>query len=46
VRVPDEAAAGMAKVTISFNNWKNGRVVPLTMEMRVVEDEPRKSLAR
>jgi hypothetical protein len=45
VRAPDEAASGIAKVMISFDDWKDGRVLPITREMRVIEDEPRKSLA-
>jgi hypothetical protein len=42
VRVPDEAGLGMAKVTLSFDSWKEGRVVPATVEMRVVDAESKK----
>jgi hypothetical protein len=36
VRVPDEAGDGKAKVTISFPDWKEGQVQPMTLEMAVV----------
>jgi hypothetical protein len=42
VRVPDEAGSGKAKVTFSFDAWKEGRVAPNTIEVPVVESEPKK----
>jgi hypothetical protein len=36
VRVPDEAGLGKAKVTFSFDGWKDGRVAPSTIELPVV----------
>jgi hypothetical protein len=42
VRAPDEASLGIATLKLSFPDWKEGRVVPGTAEMRVVEREPRK----
>jgi hypothetical protein len=35
----------MAKLTLSFSEWKEGRVVPATVEMRV-EGEPKKEQKR
>jgi hypothetical protein len=32
----------MAKVKLSFSDWKEGRVVPATVEMRVLDEEPKK----
>jgi hypothetical protein len=43
VRVPEEAGLGTAKITMSFPEWKEGQVAPATVEMRVVEAEPRKN---
>jgi hypothetical protein len=37
VRVPDDAGLGMAKMTMSFDDWKEGKVVPATMEIPVVD---------
>jgi hypothetical protein len=37
MRVPDEAAIGKAKVTLSARGWKWGSVHPLTAEIPVVE---------
>jgi RNA polymerase sigma factor (sigma-70 family) len=39
VRVPDEAGAGKAKVTFSFDAWKGASVAPTTVEIPI--DEPR-----
>jgi RNA polymerase sigma factor (sigma-70 family) len=39
VRVPDDAGAGTAKVTFSFDAWKEGRVAPTTVEIPL-DDEP------
>jgi hypothetical protein len=38
IRVPDEAGAGLARVTFSFDRWKGVKVTPTTVEIRV--DEP------
>jgi hypothetical protein len=35
VRVPDEAAEGMAKVKLSFPEWKEGNVVPAITQFRI-----------
>jgi hypothetical protein len=35
VRVPDEAGHGKAKVTFSFDAWKEGRVASTTIEIPV-----------
>jgi hypothetical protein len=40
VRVPDEAGVGKAKVTYSFETWKEGCVTSTTIELPVVEPEP------
>jgi hypothetical protein len=37
VRVPDEAGLGIAKMTMSFEDWKEGKVAPATAEVPVVE---------
>jgi hypothetical protein len=42
VRVPDEVGLGMAKVKLSFSDWREGQVVPAIVEMRVVDEEPKK----
>jgi hypothetical protein len=39
VRVPDNAGLGMARVTVSFPDWENGAVAPLTCEIPVVDPE-------
>jgi hypothetical protein len=31
----------MAKVNLSFSGWREGRVLPATVEMRVVDGEPK-----
>ncbi len=36
MRVPKEAGDGMAKVTLSFDAWKEGKVTPSTMEVPVM----------
>jgi len=43
VRVPDEAGLGVAKLTMSFDDWKEGKVAPATVEMQVVDAEAKKS---
>jgi hypothetical protein len=40
VRVPDEAGVGKAKVTISFEAWKEGGVASSTIEVPLVEAKP------
>ena len=42
MRVPDEAGLGKAKVTFSFDGWKDGRVAPSTVELPVVAAAPAK----
>jgi hypothetical protein len=37
VRVPPEAGLGIAKLTLSFDDWKEGRVMPARVEMPVIE---------
>jgi hypothetical protein len=39
VRVPDEAGLGVAKVTFSFNAWKDVKVKASTIELRVEKPE-------
>ena len=42
MRVPAEAGKGKAKVVVSFESWKEGKVAPATFEVPVVEaDEKR-----
>jgi hypothetical protein len=40
VRVPEEVGKGKAKVTVSFDAWKGGRVGPATFEVPLVDPEP------
>lgn len=40
MRVPDEAANGKAKVTVSFAAWKVREVKPSTAEVLVGENQP------
>jgi hypothetical protein len=42
VRVSDEAAPGKAKITLSFADWKEGKVTPATFEVLMVEPEGRR----
>jgi hypothetical protein len=42
VRVPDEVPLGKAKVTYSFDAWKDGRVAPSTIDLPVTEPKPDK----
>ena len=37
VRVPDQAVKGKAKVTLSFADWKDGKVTPSTFEVPIAE---------
>jgi hypothetical protein len=39
VRVPDEAGSGIAKVTYSFDAWKEGNVQPTTIEIPIKDAE-------
>jgi hypothetical protein len=39
VRVPLETGLGKAKVTVSFPDWKAGKVSPVTFELQIVESE-------
>jgi hypothetical protein len=42
VRVPEEAGAGKATVTFSFESWKEGRVAPTTIELPAVPPDAAK----
>jgi hypothetical protein len=42
VRVPHEAGLGTAKVTFSFDAWKQGNVAPSVIELPIVDPEPEK----
>jgi RNA polymerase sigma factor (sigma-70 family) len=42
VRVPDDAGSGTAKVTFSFDAWKEGNVAPITVELPVDDSEVQK----
>jgi hypothetical protein len=42
VRAPAEAGVGDAKVTVSFDAWKEGKVAPSTFTLRVREPGPDK----
>jgi hypothetical protein len=37
VRVPDDVGNGKAKVTFSFDLWKEGNVAPSTIEIPIVD---------
>jgi hypothetical protein len=41
VRVPAEAGKGKAKVKLSFDAWKEGKVAPATFEVPVVDEGPK-----
>jgi hypothetical protein len=43
VRVPEGAGLAKAKVTFSFDAWKEGRVAPSTVEIPVRKPEPKKT---
>jgi len=36
----------MAKMTLSFDAWKEGRVAPATIDIRVVDPRPEKKNAK
>ena len=40
MRVPEEAGKGKAKVTVSFADWKEGRVSAATFEVPIVDPDP------
>jgi hypothetical protein len=42
VRVPEEAGLGKAKVTFSFDSWKEGKVAPSSVEIPVAQPKPEK----
>jgi hypothetical protein len=46
VRVPDEAGLGKAKLTFSFDAWKEGKVARGTAELPVVRPQPPKKGAK
>jgi hypothetical protein len=43
VRVEKEAGKGKAKVKLSFDAWKEGKVAPTTFEVPVVDEEKKAS---
>jgi hypothetical protein len=45
VRVPDEAVTGKAKMKMSFDAWKEGRVTPGTAEILIADAKPRAKAA-
>jgi hypothetical protein len=44
--VPEESGLGMAKVAVTFANWKQVPVAPATVEIPVVDAEPGKGAKR
>jgi hypothetical protein len=42
VRVPAEAGKGKAKVVVSFESWKEGKVAPATFEVPIVEGDEKR----
>jgi hypothetical protein len=46
VRVPSEAGLGKAKVTYSFDQWKEANVAPSTIEISVQQPESAKKAAK
>ena len=40
MRVPEKVGNGKAKVTLSFPDWKEGKVIPASLELPVLEPEP------
>jgi len=46
VRVPDETGLGHAKMTMSFDDWKEGKVAPITVEIPIVENKTEKKDAK
>lgn len=41
VRVPDEVGQGKATITLSFPDWKEGKVAPATFEVPITKPKPR-----
>jgi hypothetical protein len=41
VRVPDEASIGKAKVTLTFPDWKDGKVAAVTIQVPIVDAPPK-----
>lgn len=41
MRVPEEAGAGKAKITVCYPAWKEGNVTPATFEVPLVETKPK-----
>jgi hypothetical protein len=37
VRVPEAAAQGKAKVTVTFADWPEGNVTPATTEINIID---------
>jgi hypothetical protein len=37
VRVPDDAGKGRAKITLSFPDWKEGKITAATLELPVAK---------
>jgi hypothetical protein len=44
VRVASESGLGTARVTFSFDTWKEGDVAPSTIELHVKKPEPEEGL--
>ena len=42
MRVPDAAGKGTAKVTLSFPDWKEGKVIPTTVKIPIRESNQTK----
>jgi hypothetical protein len=42
VRVPEEAGLGKANMKMSFADWKEGKVIPATVDIPVLEQKPEK----
>jgi len=42
VRVPDAAGKGAAKVTLSFPDWKEGKITPATVKIPIRESNQTK----
>ena len=42
MRVPDAAGKGTAKITLSFPDWKAGKVIPATVKIPINESNQSK----
>lgn len=40
MRVPDAAGDGMAKITLAYPDWKEGKVTPVTFKVPIADTEP------